>query len=126
MDSRPLSLNGSGPPFIRWFVILFKVFCLGNVDISHLSYAILSLIPKVKGAESISQFQPIALINNFAKFPPKGLATRLLPVAHRIINPSQSAFIKGRFILDSVVILHETMHYIHKKKKSRFLRKSLR
>lgn len=80
------------------------------MDISHINYVILSLIPKVKGAESISQFRPISLINNFAKFPAKGLATRLSPVAHRIVNPSQSAFIKGRFIFDDVLCLHEIVH----------------
>ncbi|XP_073361748.1 uncharacterized protein [Aegilops tauschii subsp. strangulata] len=64
------------------------------MDISCLNYAVITLIPKVKGADLISQFRPIALINNFAKFPAKGFATRLSPIAHRTINPFQSAFIK--------------------------------
>ena len=70
----------------------------------------ISLIPKVKGAELISQFRPIALINNFAKFPAKGFANRLSPVAHRVIIPYQSAFIKGSYILDGVLCLHEIVH----------------
>jgi hypothetical protein len=48
----------------------------------------------------------------------KVMNNRAILVADEVISKSQSAFIKGRFILDSVVILHETMHYIHKKKKS--------
>jgi hypothetical protein len=43
---------------------------------------------------------------------------RAIIVANEVISKIQLAFIKGRFILDSVVVLHETMHYIHKKKKS--------
>ena len=74
---------------------------------SRLNYAVLTLIPKIKGPDLISQFRPIALINNFAKMPAKGMATRLSPIAHRTISPFQSAFIKGRFILDGVLCLHE-------------------
>ena len=63
----------------------------------------------------ISQFRPIALINNFAKIPAKGLATRVSPIAHRVISPFQSAFIKGRFILDGVLCLHEIVHDLRTK-----------
>ncbi|KAE8772314.1 hypothetical protein D1007_55697 [Hordeum vulgare] len=80
------------------------------VDISRLNYVVISLIPKVKGAELISQFRPIALINNMAKFPANGFATRLSPVAHRMLSPFQSAFVKGRFILDGILCLHEIVH----------------
>jgi hypothetical protein len=38
-------------------------FALGRLDISILKFGILSLIPKVPGAESIKQYRPIALIN---------------------------------------------------------------
>lgn len=89
---------------------IIQGFCLGTIDISRLNYAILSLIPKVKGAESISQFRPIALINNFAKFPAKGFATRLSHLAHRVLNSTQTAFVKGRLILNSILCLHEIVH----------------
>ena len=68
-------------------------FCLGIVVISRLSYAMISLIPKVKGAGLISQFRPIVVISNFAKFPAKGFATRLSLIAHMALSPSQSAFV---------------------------------
>lgn len=72
-------------------------------------------IPKVKGANSIRQFRPITLINNNAKFPAKGFASRLSPVAHRVISPFQSSFIKGRYILDGILSIHEIMHEQHDK-----------
>ena len=110
--------DGFSIPFFKKFCpqlrdLVYKViqgFWLGTVDVSRLNYAVITLIPKVKGADLISQFRLIALINNFAKFPAKGLATRLSPIAHRTISPSQSAFIKGRFILDGVLCLHEIVH----------------
>jgi hypothetical protein len=33
-----------------------------------------------------------------------------------MIQPSQSVFIKGKNILDGVVILHETIHEMHRKR----------
>jgi hypothetical protein len=63
-------------------------FALGRVDISRLNFGILSLIPKVKGADSIKQFRPIALINVIFKFVSKAYASRLAPLAHRTIDRS--------------------------------------
>jgi hypothetical protein len=53
----------------------------------------------------------------FKKFT-KVLNNRTICLANKIIDEIQSAFIKGRFILDSVVILHKMIHYMHKSKKS--------
>jgi hypothetical protein len=36
-------------------------------------------------------------------------------VADNIISPTQTAFMKGRNILEGVVILHETIHELHRK-----------
>ncbi|KAE8818216.1 Peroxidase [Hordeum vulgare] len=81
--------HGFSIPFFKRFwpqlkALVYKIiqgFCLVTVDISCLNYAVISLIPKVKGAELISQFSPTPLINNMAKFPAKGFSTRLSPVA---------------------------------------------
>jgi hypothetical protein len=37
-------------------------------------------------------------------------------VAQKIIRPSQTAFLSGRNIMDGAIILHETMHELHRKK----------
>lgn len=42
--------------------------------------------------------------------------SRLSPIAHRLIAPSQSAFIKGRFILDGILCLHEIVHDLNRRK----------
>jgi hypothetical protein len=64
----------------------------------------------VVGADQISQFRPIALINASFKFLSKVFASRLAPVAHTAIHQAQSAFIKGRCILDGIATLHEILH----------------
>ena len=37
-------------------------------------------------------------------------------VAQKVVTPTQSAFIPGRNILEGVVVLHETIHELHRKK----------
>ena len=37
-------------------------------------------------------------------------------VADHVISPTQLAFMRGRNILDGVVIIHETIHGLHRKK----------
>jgi len=46
----------------------------------------------------------------------KVLNNRILKVADKLIGPSQTAFIPGRYIMEGVVILHETIHELHRKK----------
>jgi hypothetical protein len=36
-------------------------------------------------------------------------------VADHVIRPSEVAFMQGRNILDGVVVLHETVHELHRK-----------
>ena len=85
-------------------------FALGTVDVSRLNFGILSLIPKVPVAESIKQYRPIALINVLFKLVAKAYAARLSPVAHRVIAPNQTTFIKGRAIHEGALLLHEIVH----------------
>jgi hypothetical protein len=52
------------------------------------------LLPKTDEATSVRDYHPIALIYIVGKLFSKVLATKLA----NLIHPSQSAFIKGRFI----------------------------
>ena len=83
---------------------------LGMLDISRLNFGIVTLLPKCPGPETIKQFRPIALINVIFKLVSKAYASRLAPVAHRVISRSQYAFLKGRFIHDGALALHEIIH----------------
>jgi hypothetical protein len=95
---------------------LLNGFALCLLDVSRLNFGILSLIPKVPGADDIKQFRPIALINVIFKLISKAYAIRLSPVAHRVISTSQSTFIKGRLIHEGALSLHEIVHELKVKK----------
>ena len=62
-------------PFI---MAITNGFALGRVDLSRLNFGILTLIPKVPGAEDIRQFHPIALINVIFKFVDKSIRVKAL------------------------------------------------
>jgi hypothetical protein len=95
---------------------LLNGFALDLLDVSPLNFGILSLIPKVPGADDIKQFRPIALINVIFKLVSKAYDIRLSPIAHRIISTSQTAFIKGCLIHEGALALHEIVHELKVKK----------
>ena len=56
------------------------------------------------------------MLNVIFKIFTKVINNRVVKLAKKIISPVQTAFIKGRNILDGVVLLHETMHEVKSKK----------
>ena len=82
----------------------------GTVHIARVNFGVLSLIPKVAGADNIRQFRPIALINVPFKIYSKATNARLVPIAHRTISHTQNAFIRGRIILEGTLALQEIIH----------------
>jgi hypothetical protein len=54
------------------------------------------------------------LLNVDYKWITKALTNRLVPIAKHIIDPNQTGFVKGRNILEGVVILHEVLHELRK------------
>eukprot|EP00253_Pinus_taeda_P032784 PITA_32784 len=72
--------------------------------------AFLALIPKEKGASDFSRFRPISLCNSSYKLVSKIIANRLKIILPAIIPENQGGFIKGRKILDNIVLVQEAVH----------------
>jgi hypothetical protein len=98
-------------------VALFHDFHNLNLDIGRFNYGIITLLPKVKEANNIKQYRPICLLNVIYKIFTKALMLRLEKVMSRIINKSQSGFLKNRNIMDGVMALHEILHDTRLRKK---------
>jgi len=88
------------------------------LNLDRLNYAIITLIPKEQEAKHLKKFRPISLINCRFKIFAKALNNRLIKIADRLISSNQTAFIKGRYILKSVVAAHEIVHEVFRKHES--------
>jgi hypothetical protein len=89
---------------------LFDDFHKWEMDIKRINFGIITMLPKVKEADRIQQFRHICLLNCLFKLFTKCLTIRLEPIVDRIIHKAQSAFIKDRNIMNSVLALHEILH----------------
>ncbi|KAL9666828.1 hypothetical protein QQ045_001171 [Rhodiola kirilowii] len=81
-----------------------------------LNETLIVLVPKVKGACKVGEFRPISLCNVIMKIITKVLANRLQCCLEEIVSQSQSAFVKGRLILDNILVAHEVTNFIKHRK----------
>ena len=88
----------------------------GQLELFRLNFGEIILLPKVNGAERIQQYRPICLLNVSFKIFTKTATIRINSVADHVVRPTQAAFMQRRNILDGVVVLHETVHEMHRKK----------
>ena len=77
---------------------------------------ILFLSLKLKTPHKITEYWPISLCNVIYKLASKTVANRLKTVLSSIVSENQSAFTKGRFITDNILVAYETMHHISQKR----------
>lgn len=81
-----------------------------------LNHTFKTLIPKVPFPVEVSHFRPISLYNVIYKIISKIMVNRLKPLMDSLIAPYQNASIKGRNIIDNILIAHEIIDALRKKK----------
>jgi len=110
-DSIPIKFYQSCWDIVKNDIMnIFHEFHSGVLDVSRINYGIITLLPKILEAEKIQQFRPICLLNCLYKLITKVLTLRLEKVADKKILNTQSAFLKGRNIMNGVLALHEILH----------------
>ena len=77
------------------------------------------LISKMKNPEKMTDYRPINLCNVAYKLASKAVANRLKLVLQDIICENQSTFVSERLITNLVLVVHELMNHINRKKKGR-------
>jgi hypothetical protein len=98
-----------------WSLVKAEVFDLftqfhGSAKLprSFSSYFV-SLIPKINSPFSLGDFRPISLLGCLYKIIAKVLTARLARVMNSIVEPTQSVFLKGRNLVDGVVVVNEVV-----------------
>ncbi|XP_071727353.1 uncharacterized protein [Rutidosis leptorrhynchoides] len=72
----------------------------------------ITLVPKKSDPSALNDYRPISLIGSYYKVISKLLSNRLRRVIPNLVSFEQSAFIKGRNILDGSLIANESLDFI--------------
>jgi hypothetical protein len=86
---------------------------LDNRNFHGVNEALLTLLPKSFEAATLKDYRPISLIHTVGKLFSKVLANHLAPHLGSLIHPSQSAFVKRRFIQDNIKVMQSMERLLH-------------
>jgi hypothetical protein len=84
---------------------IFIDFHQNKIDLAKINYGIITLFPKAEDANVIQKYRPICLLQVLFKIFTKALTVRSKVYMKKIIHECQTAFIKGRFITDGIMLL---------------------
>ncbi|GKV49607.1 hypothetical protein SLEP1_g56348 [Rubroshorea leprosula] len=121
--------DGFNFKFIKEMWEVIKGDILGFVDdfqkhgklVGGVNSSFIVLIPKVDNPQKIEEFRPISLVGVMYKVIAKLLAHKLSSILNGVIGENQMAFIGGRQLANSVVIVNETIDEAQKGKKAGFI-----
>ena len=91
-------------------------YSIGQLSITQ-RQAVISLLPKSdKDPLNIQNWRPISLLNTDYKAASRCMASRISKVLSSIIHPDQTAFIKGRSIMQNIRLISDIIEYMENEK----------
>jgi hypothetical protein len=85
-------------------------FFTSGKQLKEMNFSFIVLIPKIQNPSAINHYRPISLCNTTYKIISKRLVDRLRSVLPDLISPAQFAFISGRWIAETQLIVQEILH----------------
>ena len=80
---------------------------------ASMTQGVITLLYKGKGSRSLlDSYRPSALLNSDYKLLAKALASRFGPALQHVVDPTQTAFVPGRWIGDNVLCHLEEVEYL--------------
>ncbi|XP_043697496.1 uncharacterized protein LOC122648332 [Telopea speciosissima] len=93
---------------VQWF--------FANSFMPHsINATFITLVPKSGDVSTFAGFWPLALCNLLYKIITKILSNRIQHVIGSVVSHNQSAFIKGRSIVDNILVCHDIVRGIEQK-----------
>ncbi|WMV32723.1 hypothetical protein MTR67_026108 [Solanum verrucosum] len=93
--------------------VVQSFFC-GYIMPKFMSHACLVLLPKTEQPSSFTDLRPISLSNFTNKIISKVLSMRLATVLPLLLSANQSGFVRGRSIIESIMLAQDITHNIKK------------
>ena len=112
--------DGLTTEFYKIFWNNIKQFYISSINFSYQNgkltelqtQSIISLIPKSdKDTSLLENWRPISLLNVDYKIATKVIANRVKKILYKIINCSQTGFLKGRYIGENIRLLFEIIEH---------------
>jgi hypothetical protein len=124
--NKALGLDGFPTEFYQscWEIVkndimaLFWEFHNGYLPLYNMNFGTIILLPKCRETATIQQYRSIYLLNVSFKIFTKVATNRISHIAMKVISPTQTTFLSGRNIMEKVIVLHETIHEMHRKKEN--------
>jgi Reverse transcriptase (RNA-dependent DNA polymerase) len=95
---------------------MINAFFKHELDISKFNLTTIIFIPKNNDMTTIKHFRPISLNNYSCKIISKILTNRISSVIDKLIDQSQTTFIKERGIFDNIISAQEIFHQVKQNK----------
>ena len=117
-EPRPDGFNGMFMK-ICWSIIkndfyaLCEEFFCNSVNLECINSSFITLVPKVRNPETVSDFRPISLINISLKLLTKILVDKLQSVILKLVHKNQYGFIRSCLIQDCLPWSFEYIHQCH-------------
>ena len=93
--------------------VFFESVCysrlVGELSISQRQSIIKLIEKKDKDKRFIANWRPISLLNVDTKIISKSLASRFIPILPTIISADQTAYVKGRYIGESIRLISDIL-----------------